>query len=517
MERFEQHGGYDFEQRTERVLTGLGFERERWDRPARELSGGQRTRAQLGRLLLEEPDLLLLDEPTNHLDLATTEWLEHFLSTWPHALIVVSHDRYFLDHVTRRTVELIDGKIESYPAPYSRYVALRAERYARQHKEFAAQQQTIARTEDFVRRYGAGQRAREARGRQTRLDRLERLADRPGEERLRLGLAAATASGQVVLSTTRLRIGYKDKQLLRVPNTQVLRGARIALLGPNGSGKSTLLRTLMDEVPPLGGAFEWGHNVQLGYYAQAHEGLNLNRTVIDEIRDARPMSEGDARSYLARFLFTEEEVFKRVGDLSGGERSRVALARLMLQPANMLLLDEPTNHLDIPARQVLEEELRAYPGTILMVSHDRYFVAAVATEIWAIEDGVIRIYRGTYEEYLTLREQGRYERDEPDMPAAQTAERARRKERSKKPERAGRQGPVLAWEEPIAGLSARVADQERVVLETTERLAYPGARDLDDLSALARARQAEWAGLGGAADALIAALWHELRRDPLQA
>jgi ATP-binding cassette subfamily F protein 3 len=232
------------------------------------------------------------------------------------------------------------------------------------------------------------------------------------------------------------------------------------------------------------------------------------------IREARPMSEGDARSFLARFLFTEEEVFKRVGDLSGGERSRVALARLTLQPANVLLLDEPTNHLDIPARQVLEEVLRAYPGTILMVSHDRYFVSAVANEIWAVEDGVIRIYRGTYEEYTTLREQGRYERDEPEAPAGPA--RARRKDRpQKKPERAARLGPVLAWEEPIAGLATRMAEREHAVLEATERLAYPGARTLDDLVALSHEQQTQQTDLTQTTNALITALWQELRRDPL--
>ena len=224
MERFEQRGGYSYEQRLEQVLTGLGFAREQWDHPASELSGGQRTRAHLGRLLLEEPDILLLDEPTNHLDLATTEWLENFLIAWPHTLIVVSHDRYFLDRVTKRTVEIVEGKLESYPAAYTRFLALRDERNARRHKEYVAQQETIAKTEEFIRRFQAGQRAREARGRQTRLDRVERLADVPREERLHFNLESGPASGQVVLATTRLRIGFPDKQLLRVANTQVLRG-----------------------------------------------------------------------------------------------------------------------------------------------------------------------------------------------------------------------------------------------------------------------------------------------------
>ncbi len=516
LERFEHQGGYNYEQRTEQVLSGLGFERERWDRPARELSGGQRTRAHLGRLLLEEPDVLLLDEPTNHLDLTTTEWLENFLINWPNVLIVVSHDRYFLDRVTRRTVELIDGKAEDYPAAYSRYVVLRGERYARRHKEFVAQQQEIAKTEEFIRRFKAGQRAREARGRQTRLNRVERLADAPNQEHLRLNLTTASASGQVVLATTRLRIGFKDKQLLRVPNTQLRRGAKVALLGPNGSGKSTLLRTLVGELPPLGGAFEWGHNVQIGYYAQAHEGLNTRRTVLDEILDARPMDEGEARGFLARYLFSADDVFKQISELSGGERSRVALAKLTLQPSNVLLLDEPTNHLDIPARQVLEEVLRDYKGTLIMVSHDRYFISAVADAIWAIEDGVVRMYQGGYADYLTLREQGRFQAEEPE-PAVPTAT-ARRK---RKPARAAATPatPVparVAWQPPIAALVEQVTDLERTLARTTDGLTYIGARDLSALVELGRTQQAQQAELVQATDALISTLRQELHSNLLE-
>jgi len=542
MERFEQHGGYNYEQRTEQILSGLGFERDRWDRPANELSGGQRTRAHLGRLLLEEPELLLLDEPTNHLDLATTEWLENFLITWPHALVVVSHDRYFLDRVTKRTVEIVEGTLEDYPAPYSRYLALRDERYARRHKEYVAQQETIAKTEEFIRRYKAGQRAREAHGRQTRLDRLERLADVPQEERLRLKLESATASGQVVLATTRLRIGFRElrtspeggadrrvldsstsrpdgrvgeKQLLRMANTQVRRGAKIALLGPNGCGKSTLLRTLMEEVPPLGGAFEWGHNVQLGYYAQAHEGLNPKRSALQEIMEARPMSEDAARSFLARFLFTEDEVYKHVGNLSGGERSRVALAKLTLQSSNVLLLDEPTNHLDIPARQVLEEVLREYAGTIIMVSHDRYFISKIADQIWAAEDGVVRVYEGAYSDYLTLREQGRYQL-ELQEPTTSTAPARRNSKPAKQATPGPRPAAPIDWPEPLAGHVSAVAAAGQAARASTERLAYPGTQSLDEMVALARAQRDQAASLAAATDQLIEVFWQELHTDPLQ-
>ena len=414
MARFEEHGGYTYENRVEQVLSGLGFPRDSWDRPAHNLSGGQRTRAHLARLLLESPDLLLLDEPTNHLDLTTTEWLENFLSNWSGGLVIVSHDRYFLDRTTRRTIELINGSLEQYPAPYSRYVELRAERYARHDREFRAQKAEIAKTEDFIRRFKAGQRSKEARGRETRLARVERLHQAPQTDDLHLRLDVSRATGQVILTTLRLRVGFPGKQLLHMPNVQVDRGAKIALIGANGSGKSTLLRTLIGEQPALSGTYQWGVNVEVGYYAQAHEGLDLHHTVLEEIQNVRPMGEEEGRTYLGRFLFSGDDVFKKVGDLSGGERSRVALAKLTLQRANVLLLDEPTNHLDIVARQALESVLRDYPGSLLFVSHDRYFINALANQIWAVEDGIIRMYRGTYNEYLEKRGKGLYQPEQPE-------------------------------------------------------------------------------------------------------
>lgn len=413
---FEERGGYSYESRIEQVLGGLGFAPESLDEPASHLSGGQQTRARLARLLLEEPDFLLLDEPTNHLDLETTEWLERFLSSWSAGLVIVSHDRRFLDKVTRRTVEIIDGGAESYPAPYSRYLYLRAERYCHQQKSFEGQQAQIAKTEDFIRRYKAGQRSKEARGRQTRLDRLDRLTGAPDQrDALRpLRFEEGTRGGEVALSTVRLRIGYPGKGLLTVPNSQVARRERVALIGANGAGKSTLLRTLMGEIAPLGGSFSWGANSVVAYYSQTHEGLHLQWTALQELQEARPMSEEEARGYLGRFAFSGDDVFKKVGDLSGGERSRLALARLTLHTANLLLLDEPTNHLDIASRDALEDVLNAYNGTLIFVSHDRYFIDALATSVWVIDDGIVRAYRGTYSEYVAAREKG-------ELPVLQTS------------------------------------------------------------------------------------------------
>ena len=415
--RFEHARGYTIEPRVRQVLDGLGFTREQQAAPATQLSGGQQTRAALGKLLLQEPDLLLMDEPTNHLDLAALEWLENYLTSWGGAVIVVSHDRYFLDRVTSRTIEIAHHRAEEYPGNYTRFVQLHAERLARWEKEYEAQQEYIARTEEFVRRYKAGQRSKEARGRQTLLDRMERIERPPGEHSLKFKLGAQIQSGQTVLTTEKLEIGYTSSPRIgdapdtgadlrvRVVDTTIMRGDRVGLIGPNGGGKTTLLRSIIGRLAPLVGRAMLGHNVQVGYYAQTHENLNMRLTILDEIRRASQLSEEGARSYLGRFLFSGDDVFKPISALSGGERSRVALAKLTLQGANFLVLDEPTNHLDLPARQMLEEILADYDGTMIFVSHDRYFVDALATKLWVLENGVVTAHVGNYTTYRTRKQQ----------------------------------------------------------------------------------------------------------------
>ena len=404
--RFEHAGGYTFEHRVSQVLDGLGFTREQQESPIMNLSSGQQTRAALGKLLLQEPDLLLLDEPTNHLDLAALEWLETYLSDWKHAMVVVAHDRYFLDKIVSRTIEMAFGRIEEYPGNYTRYLHLREERMERRLREYEAQQEHIARTEEFIRRYKAGQRSREARGRQKLLNRLERVARPRDFPEMHFEFSPVIDSGQIVLSTQKLAVGYANPGseptvLVHVADLELLRGDRVGLLGPNGAGKTTLLRTIIGELQPTSGHVYPGHNVRIGYYSQTHSGLNAQRIIVDEIRQVSALSEEGARSFLGRFLFTGDDVFKPIGALSGGERSRVALALLTLQGSNFLVLDEPTNHLDLQSRQFLEEVLGEFEGTMLFVSHDRYFIDSLATKIWVIEDGVLIPYWGNYTDYRT--------------------------------------------------------------------------------------------------------------------
>jgi ATP-binding cassette subfamily F protein 3 len=462
MHRFEHGGGYEIDNRIERILQGLSFNEAQYHQPVAQFSGGQKTRAALGAVLLSDPDLLMLDEPTNHLDLAALEWLERFLKSWEGSLIVISHDRYFLDKVTTRTLDLAFGRLEDYPAGYNKFLQLKAERLELQMKHFQAQQDFIAKTEEFIRRFKAGQRSKEARGRERRLERLKAGQDRNAsmvdrvqqQKKVHFKLTTETRSGEMVLRLEHLAIGFptttdggrrtedggrrtederpttKDggrttndqrrrtedesrpltpdpRPLIKCPELEMSRGQRIALIGPNGSGKTTLLRTIVGEHPPLRGMVRLGHKVVINYYAQAHEGLRMDATVLDEVWRAGPqLKETQIRTLLGRFLFSGDDVFKRVGDLSGGERGRVALAQLMLLGGNLLVLDEPTNHLDIDAREALESVLNDYNGSILFVSHDRYFIDAVADTIWAVDNGTITAFDGTYSEYMAVNDGG---------------------------------------------------------------------------------------------------------------
>ena len=403
---FEVAGGYTYETRIRQVLGGLGFNEDEHDKQMAHLSGGERTRALLAQLLLREPDLLLLDEPTNHLDLEAVEWLEDTLLHWRGALVVVAHDRYFLDKVATRIWDMNFGQVETYRGNYSAFHLQREMRRERQRREWESQQEFVEKTEDFIRRNLAGQRTREAQGRRTRLERFLRdeAIDRPQEQRqIRLGLTTQIRSGDLVLATKDLAVGY-DRPLFFCPDVEVRRGDRVALIGPNGAGKTTLLKTVLGQLAPLHGKVRFGASVQAGYLAQAQAGLDPEETVLDAILDVQNLPISQARNFLGQFLFSGEDVFRTIGTLSGGQRSRVALARLTLQGANLLLLDEPTNHLDLDTQEILEQVLRQFPGTILLVTHDRYLVQAIATHIWRVAGDELGVYKGNYTEYLRLRE-----------------------------------------------------------------------------------------------------------------
>lgn len=497
VEAFERAGGYTYEQRIERVLSGLGFDEEDWERPVAQLSGGQKTRAMLARLLLEEPDLLLLDEPTNHLDLAGIEWLENYLKAWKGTVIVVAHDRAFLDAVVELVWEIEWGKLERYRGNYTAYVAQRAERVALQRAEYKRQQKSIAHTEEFIRRNIAGQRTREAQGRRKRLERLERVEQPRERQPLNLDLGQAARSGDLVVGLYELAVGYDPAApLFTVPELELRRGERVALLGPNGSGKTTLVRTILGEIRPLGGDVRIGASVQAGYFAQGHANLDRDKTALETILGESDLGIGAARSLLARYHFSGDDVFKRVGDLSGGEQARVALAVLALRGANFLALDEPTNHLDILSQEVLQDALSGFGGTLLHVTHDRYLIRRLATRVWAIEDGQLWEFKEGYQEYHDWLEQREMEK------------RARREKAHARSEREREREARKAAQREAARQARRQAERERAIHQMETRLAQLGAElaAASQQQAVERVRQlgVEYTGVEEELNALLA-------------
>jgi ATP-binding cassette subfamily F protein 3 len=438
---YEQAGGYEYDVRIRRVLEGLGFPPSQWQSPIEHLSGGQQTRALLARLLLESPDLLILDEPTNHLDVDAVEWLEGTLRTWNGSLIIASHDRYFLDRVVDTVWELGAEHLESYRGNYSAYLRQRTERWERNMAVFTSEMERLWHALETIERYFAWRKYEEAKGRLQLLGRelvaIEHygLLNVQGKKWSQFGLSAPSLmtvgearermkairppqpppppmrfhldegrrSGFTVLQTEELHVGYDGVSLVAAGDLLIERGDRVALVGPNGAGKTTFLRTVLGELPVVTGRVHAGVNVKLGYFAQAHDGLDPDLSVFDQLMLHTSMSPGETRGYLARYLFRGDDVWKPVGGLSGGERARLALAILALDGVNLLLLDEPTNHLDIPSQEVLQEALEGYEGTILMVSHDRYLVDRLATHIWEIRDGRLTRFKGSYAEFQEAR------------------------------------------------------------------------------------------------------------------
>jgi ATP-binding cassette subfamily F protein 3 len=366
-----------------------------------QLSGGQKNMAALARVLLQEPDLLLLDEPSNHLDIMATEWLEGVLRAYPGTVVVVSHDRYFLDRTVEEIVELAQHRLQHYTGNYSAYVTARTARLEQQRKAYAQQQAEIRRQEEFIRRHIAGQNTRQAQSRRKALVRLERLEKPLTDQRqMSLHLATAGRESHEVVICRKVWKSFDNQTVLHDLSCTIYRGDKVGLMGPNGAGKSTLLRLLLGQDTPDQGTARLGRNVAVAYYDQELHGLNPQHTVLDEVWQVEPwQTAGAMRSYLGRFLFSGEDVLRPIAHLSGGEKSRVALAKLMLSTANLLVLDEPTNHLDIPAREALEEALSAYPGTLLVVSHDRYFLDRIITHLLYLRNGTCEAYPGNYSAY----------------------------------------------------------------------------------------------------------------------
>ncbi|MBQ8073459.1 MAG: ABC-F family ATP-binding cassette domain-containing protein [Clostridia bacterium] len=466
---FEDGNGYGWRSAVQGVLAGLDLRKYQNQRTSI-LSGGERTRLCLGRMLLSGPDLLLLDEPTNHLDLKSIAWLEDYLRSYRGAVLVISHDRTFMDHVCGRMAELLMGTVETYGGNYTEYLEKRTAVYESRMKAWQNQQKEIAREEAIIatyRRFNREKSIRAAESREKRLEKMERL-ERPQEEgAIHFHFATRRRTGDDVLIAEGLRKGYGGRDLFTDLKLHVRAGDRIALIGDNGTGKSTLFKCLIAQEKPDAGIIRWGAGVDIGYYDQHQAGLREDKTILDEVWDRFPrLEQYEVRGALGQFLFTGEEVFSPVSTLSGGEKGRVALTELMLRKDNVLLLDEPTNHLDMDSREVLEEALEGFEGTIIAISHDRYFINRFAEKVWALEDGRLKEYLGNYDAYFA-----KVSRDQPpdgDLPQMTRTAAEKEKKKSREEQRREKER-----KDHLAALEKRIAEAERENAALEESLAKP--------------------------------------------
>ena len=461
---FEVKGGYSYRARTEAALLGVGFAKEALGRQSHNLSGGEKNRLALAKLLLSNSELLLLDEPTNHLDIRSIEWLERFLKETDKTLVVVSHDRFFLDRVVNRIFEVIDTTLHDYHGSYSAYLEQRSERLARQEKEWQQQSDWIAQQEDYIRRNIAGQKTKQAQSRRKLLARVKPLEKpRSTHPSVKFKFMPVERSARHVLAARDLAIGYGSTPLVQSVRFEIQRGERWAILGTNGSGKTTLLRTLVGARTPLDGELEWTESLEVGYYDQQLQDLNVQATVLDEIRELDlTATDGELRSYLAQFLFSGDDVFKNVSQLSGGEKSRLMLARIIYAGPQLLALDEPTNHLDIRSREALESALCEYPGTILFVTHDRYLVQKIATHLIYIENGAAHVFDrlSAFEEWLE-QDAGQPKSGPPESrPGLLPSETEARRGTLSKNKREQLEKEVAQLEKKIASVETEIADLE---------------------------------------------------------
>ena len=467
-QRFEEADGYSWKSMVSGVLNGLGFKPAQYDQCVDSLSGGEQTRLCLARLLLQKPDLLLLDEPTNHLDMETLQWLENYLAAYKGSVLVISHDRYFLDHVCTGIVEILMGASEQYNGNYTRYIAQRQERFESRMRAYEIQQKEIERQQAIIARYRMFNREKSIRAAESRekaLDRMEKLEKPVDERAIRFSFEARRRTGEDVLQLTEISKSFGEKHLFHDLTLRVRAGDRVALIGPNGVGKSTLIKIIVGEEQPDTGFIRYGSNVDIGYYDQHQSTLHADKTALDEIWDRFPqMEQSNVRGALGMFLFTGDDVFKPIHTLSGGEKGRVALTALMLRKDNLLLLDEPTNHLDMDSREVLEDALTDFGGTIITVSHDRYFINRIANRIIEMQPDGVTEYIGNYDDYI----------ERKNRPVAVEAEAGKTKtelEKEKRREKLSRQAlrqlkiraqeaekAVGVKEAEIAELEAQMAD-----------------------------------------------------------
>ncbi|WP_337928548.1 ABC-F family ATP-binding cassette domain-containing protein [Acidaminococcus timonensis] len=402
--RYAHLDGYHYESNIKRVLIGLGYPEETWEKRADKLSGGQKTRLQLAAALVNSPDLLILDEPTNHLDIVMSEWLGKYLREFRGGVLVISHDRAFLDNVVDDILEMEGGTLHRFKGNYSRYLEQKAVQVLTRTRAYEAQQEYIARQEAYIRRFKAGIKSKMARGRQSQLDRLERIDVPVQEEEFELRLPHAAECAEKVIMLEHLDVGYPGTTLLQDVDLTLCRGEKVAIIGPNGCGKSTLLKTILQELPPLKGDARIGNRVKIGYFSQSYERLDEKQTIMENFLTEYGLTDEQTRRLLGSMMFHGEDVFKVIGTLSGGQKARLVLLKLVLDGANCLLLDEPTNHLDIAAKEAVEAALETFDGTVLLVSHDRYLVNEVAGRIWAVEQGHVIDYKGNYDFYLEERQ-----------------------------------------------------------------------------------------------------------------
>ena len=494
-QRYEFLDGYHYEAKLKMVLNGLAFPEAMWEMQAASLSGGQKTRLLLAAALVSSPDFLLLDEPTNHLDIRMMEWLEGYLREFKGGVLVVSHDRAFLDHVATRILELEGGRLRSFTGNYTKYLAQKEILVKTEKAAYDAQQDYIAEQEAYIRRFKAGIKSKMARGRQSRLDRLERLEAPVQNETFSLRLPKAPEAAERVLILKHLTAGYGVDALIKDIDLVLRRGEKVGLIGPNGSGKTTLLRTILGEIPALGGEAKIGNRVKIGYFSQSYERLNPKQTLLDNFLTEYGMTEEQTRSLLGGMLFHGDDVFKKIGTLSGGQKARLVLLKLVLDGANLLILDEPTNHLDILAKETVEAALEVFDGTVLVVSHDRYLINEVAGRIWEIEDRRILDYKGNYEFYLE--EKARISRQrEAGAPAEKkqiqktaVTESSKEKKKETRKSFAGRRSPAQL-EELIAGVELRLRQQEAMLGYLDRQISVPeNQMDLEKSRAMAAERE----------------------------